>query len=101
MLGFAGGKFRFWVLLGLVFFSVWGLSARADNGIDIPLDSPQTSSSQASGTPPAQRGFFTRLGHAYIDDWTVDSSGAPPSPAPERRGTAAPLNSPPLPTPQW
>jgi hypothetical protein len=52
-----------------------------------------------AGTP--HRGFFTRLGHAYIDDWTVDSSGAPAAPAPERRGTPAPLNSPPFPAADW
>ena len=48
-----------------------------------------------------QRGFFTRLGHAYLDDWTVDSNGTPASPAPERRGTPAPLNSPPFPGADW
>lgn len=49
----------------------------------------------------ATRGSFTRLGHAYIDDWTVDSSGAPASPEPARRGTPAPLNSPPFPGADW
>jgi hypothetical protein len=50
---------------------------------------------------PAKRGFMTRLGHAYLDDWTVDSNGAPASPAPDRRGTAAPLDSPPFPGADW
>ena len=41
-------------------------------------------------TAPA-RGFFTRLGHAYLDDWTVDSNGSPAAPEPARRGTPRPL----------
>ncbi len=52
-------------------------------------------------TPALPQGFFTRLGHAYLDDWTVDSSGAPPAPEPARRGTPAPLNSPPFPSADW
>ena len=55
----------------------------------------------AAPTATPQRGFFTRLGHAYLDDWTVDSNGAAPSPAPERRGTPAPLSSPPFPNADW
>ena len=47
------------------------------------------------------RGFFTRLGHAYLDDWTVDSSGSPAAPEPARRGTPRPLNSPPFPSADW
>ena len=50
---------------------------------------------------PSPRGFFTRLGYAYLDDWTVDSNGIATSPAPARRGTPAPLNSPPFPAPDW
>lgn len=49
----------------------------------------------------AKQGFMTRLGHAYIDDWTSASSSAPAAPAPERRGTPAPLNSPPFPGADW
>ena len=67
--------------------------------------SPQSASTQAPAAttpqPPAPRGFFTRLGHAYLDDWTVDSSGQPPAPEPERRGTPRPLNSPPFPGADW
>ncbi len=57
---------------------------------------PATAST-STGASTAKRGFFTRLGHAYLDDWTVDSNGAPTPPAPERRGTPPPLNSPPFP----
>src|ERR1700761_7807231 len=60
---------------------------------DAPLQSTstQTPASPTLQPPPPHRGFFTRLGHAYIDDWTVDSNGLPPSPEPVRRGTPAPL----------
>ncbi len=57
-----------------------------------------------AATPPAnvpQRGFWTRLGHAYLDDWSPPVSDATPAPAPQRRGTPAPLNSPPFPSADW
>jgi hypothetical protein len=65
---------------------------------------PQTAPATAGTTPAAptaKRGFFTRLGHAYLDDWTVDSNGAPAAPEPARRGTPRPLNSPPFPSADW
>ena len=52
----------------------------------------------APATVTPQQGFFTRLGHAYLDDWTANTSTAP---APERRGTPAPLSSPPFPSADW
>jgi Putative beta-barrel porin-2, OmpL-like. bbp2/Carboxypeptidase regulatory-like domain len=56
----------------------------------------------ASTVAPKQKpGFFTRLGHAYLNDWTVDSNGSPAPPEPVRRGTPAPLNSPPFPGADW
>jgi hypothetical protein len=66
--------------------------------------SPQTpvpASLPAATVPKQERGFFTRLGHAYLDDWTVDSNGAPAAPEPARRGTPPPLNSPPFPSVDW
>src|SRR5580704_81777 len=61
-----------------------------------------TVSDAGTSTKPApQRGFFTRLGHAYLDDWTVDSNGSPNSPESPRRGTPRPLNSPPFPSADW
>ena len=78
---------------------------------DLALQAIATTPAQDAAAPPpsattpvapaATRGFFTRLGHAYLDDWTVDSNGAPASPAPARRGTPAPLNSPPFPAADW
>ena len=43
--------------------------------------------------------FFTRMGKAYIADWT----GTAPSDAnaPKRRGTPAPISSPPFPAADW
>src|SRR3984957_16367744 len=70
---------------------------------DAPLQSGSTQTPAATTLPaaPAPRGFFTRLGHAYLDDWTVNSNGQPPAPEPARRGTPAPLNSPPFPGADW
>ena len=72
-------------------------------GVDSEASSQAPAAAPVSAAPaPAQkRGFFTRLGHAYLDDWTVDSNGAPPAPEPVRRGTPAPLNSPPFPGADW
>ena len=52
-------------------------------------------------TPPVKRGFFTRLGHAYLEDWAPEYSTVPPAPEPARRGTPAPINSPPFPSSDW
>jgi Putative beta-barrel porin-2, OmpL-like. bbp2/Carboxypeptidase regulatory-like domain len=68
---------------------------------DLSVQTATTAAAPQPTTPPAKRGFMTRWGHAYLDDWTVDSSGAPAAPAPERRGTPAPLNSPPFPSADW
>jgi hypothetical protein len=51
---------------------------------------------QAQDATQASGGFFTRLGKAYLADWSAQSSGTP-----ERRGTPAPLNSPPFPSADW
>ncbi len=74
-------------------------SLRANNPAQL-----QTTDNAAPKVPPpaaTNRDFLTRLGHAYLDDWTVDSNGAPAAPSPERRGTPAPLNSPPFPSGDW
>jgi hypothetical protein len=74
---------------------------------DAPSQPDADASPQAAAVPapaPAstpKKGFFTRLGHAYLDDWTVDSNGSPAAPEPARRGTPRPLNSPPFPSADW
>ncbi len=83
-----------------------GASVRAD----LELQANAAASPQKAATPPPaapvaaftpKQGFFTRLGHAYLDDWTVDSNGLPASSEPTRRGTPRPLNSPPFPGADW
>ncbi len=75
-------------------------------GATLAADAPAQTDG-AGGPPPSgasaapKRGFFTRLGHAYLDDWTVDSNGSPAAPEPARRGTPRPLNSPPFPAADW
>ena len=44
-------------------------------------------------------GFFTRWGKAYIADWTGTAASDPN--APKRRGTPAPISSPPFPAVDW
>jgi len=68
---------------------------------DLPVQTAAAPAATPATPASAKRGFMTRWGHAYLDDWTVDSSGAPASPAPERRGTPAPLSSPPFPSADW
>jgi hypothetical protein len=55
--------------------------------------------SEGVATKP-QRGFFGRLVKAYADDWkgTADAGSAP---SPARRGTPAPVASPPFPFSDW
>lgn len=80
-------------------------STSSATATDPAADLPDLNPSQASGanapTPAAKRGFFTRLGHAYLDDWAPEYSGVLPGPEPVRRGTPAPINSPPFPSSDW
>jgi hypothetical protein len=46
----------------------------------------------------AQRRFFARFAHAYLDDW---KGTVPSSPEPPRRGFPAPESSPPFPFSDW
>ena len=107
------------LLLLVACFVVPASFAAADPAGDVPsgtivpepatgnaLDAAALPAGDAPPTPavPAQtvqRGFFTRLGHAYLDDWTVDSNGSVAAPEPARRGTPRPLNSPPFPGADW
>ena len=53
-------------------------------------------------TPPStsEAGFFSRWGHAYLSDWSGNSPGTQ-IPQQPRRGTPAPLPSPPYPASDW
>jgi hypothetical protein len=55
---------------------------------------PSTPQPQAASSRP-QGEFFTRLGSAYLSDWSPDPSTS--STAPQRRGYPAPLDSTPFP----
>lgn len=63
-------------------------------------------SSSTAGIPNAptaqsqpQAGFFTRWGRAYVADWTGKTASDPN--ASQRRGTPAPIASPPFPATDW
>jgi hypothetical protein len=73
-----------------------------------PIDAPQASSSEpaatqapTAATPPLlDNSFFHRLGRAYVADWAGNApvTAVPQSP---RRGTPAPIPSPPYPASDW
>ncbi|WP_131994954.1 outer membrane beta-barrel protein [Acidipila rosea] len=67
-----------------------------------PNGEPLLEDNAGSSAPaPSRQGFIVRLGHAYLDDWTSSSNGSAPAAEPARRGTPAPLNSPPFPSADW
>jgi len=53
----------------------------------------------APATTKPSADFFTRLGRAYVADWT--NTTASDLNAPKRRGTPAPISSPPFPSADW
>ncbi len=81
------------------------LPAARDTYVELALQQTPERTPNAAAPPQAVpgRGFWTRLGHAYLDDWSppTPTSDATPAPAPERRGYPAPLNSPPFPSADW
>ena len=77
------------------------LTLQQTGGVSSAASPASSSTTKTSETQAPKRGFFTRWGHAYIDDWTASSSGAPEPPAPARRGTPPPLSSPPFPSADW
>jgi hypothetical protein len=69
---------------------------------NIASDSAQSAPAAPSApTPSVKRGFFSRWGHAYLEDWAPEYSGVLPGPEPARRGTPAPISSPPFPSSDW
>ncbi len=71
--------------------------------VDAPtgtVGSLNADASTAPSIPSPSAGFLTRLGSAYVADW---SGKAPLTQATsqDRRGTPPPLNSPPFPSPDW
>jgi hypothetical protein len=73
-------------------------SSAVAQGVDsapTPVQITPEDPAQSISAPPGN--FFTRLAHAYQDDWHPDAH-APVSPAPLRRGYEAPLDSTPFPS---
>lgn len=77
-------------------------SAAASSDAPAATDSaPQaTPASSATPAPTPDHSFFHRLGRAYIADWTGNGPGTA-VPQQPRRGTPAPLSSPPYPGADW
>ena len=71
---------------------------------DIATEGPSAIQAPAAASPappliPADNGFFHRLGRAYIADWAGNGPGTETKEP--RRGTPAPLSSPPYPAADW
>jgi hypothetical protein len=78
------------------------IAASSDQPISATAtDSSPAVSAQAPTAVPAKSnpGFFTRWGKAYLADWTGTTPTDPN--APQRRGTPAPISSPPFPASDW
>jgi hypothetical protein len=84
-------------IFGLILFGCGALAASGQNGVLSDPDPAAVSSTLPSAPRPAG-GFFARLAHAYADDWKGAASSGPP---PARRGTPAPISSPPFPGADW
>jgi hypothetical protein len=75
--------------------------AGGDNAADITLQTAEPSQPAAAApAAPKDNGFFHRVGRAYVADWANNGPGTqvPQSP---RRGTPAPIYSPPYPAGDW
>ena len=70
----------------------------SEDGVGQPAAGQATSAS-APAVPLKRPGFFTRWGKAYLADWTGTTPTDPN--APKRRGTDAPIPSPPYPASDW
>jgi hypothetical protein len=71
--------------------------------VDIQSPVPPTAPVQAPAAAPAtpaDNGFFHRLGRAYVADWAGNGPGTA-VPQATRRGTPAPIMSPPYPASDW
>jgi hypothetical protein len=100
---------RFPVKHGHLFAVVAVLFSLAIPAISQSSSTSQDSSTSADDAKPASPapapffkptdGFFTRWGKAYIADWTGTAPSDPN--APKRRGTPAPISSPPFPAADW
>ena len=75
-------------------------SGQAPAGLSTPVPSQPSAPAVAPTTPlKPPPGFFTRMGWAYLADWTGITPTDPN--APKRRGTDPPIPSPPYPASDW
>jgi hypothetical protein len=81
-----------------------GATSAAAEVADDAADPQSAPAGPTAGVVPplAQRpGFFTRWGKAYVADWSGNAPGTDPSLVSKRRGTPAPIFSPPYPATDW
>ena len=79
---------------------VAGSDAAATVDIQSPVPPSAPAAAPAAPTTPADNGFFHRLGRAYVADWAGNGPGTA-VPQATRRGTPAPIMSPPYPASDW
>lgn len=89
-------RFSKYLIVFLAFLFVAGTQGKAQESSSTAAI-PNASEAQSQSQP--QAGFFTRLGRAYVADWTGKTATDPN--APRRRGTPAPIASPPFPSTDW
>jgi hypothetical protein len=77
-----------------------GLDAVATVDAQSPVPAAPAQTTAPSPVAPADNGFFHRLGRAYVADW-AGNSPATAVPQVARRGTPAPIMSPPYPASDW
>ena len=73
--------------------------ASVDVQSPVPAAAPAQAPAAVPATPP-DNGFFHRLGRAYVADWGGNGPGTA-LPQATRRGTPAPIMSPPYPASDW
>jgi Putative beta-barrel porin-2, OmpL-like. bbp2 len=74
-------------------------NSASSSGQATPVSNIAVTSAVTSALPKIKPGFFARWGKAYLADWTGTTPVDPN--APKRRGTDAPIPSPPFPASDW
>ncbi len=87
---------------GFTFFtpSTTAKAVDADGSVGEYSSSDGQATAAAPATPSKDNGFFHRLGRAYTADW-AGNGPATAVPQKDRRGTPAPIPSPPYPATDW
>lgn len=104
----SGRSVSFW-LLAPVLFAVAAYGQSQPGSTSSNADATSSSATQslpaapapaATGTTADSAGFFTHLGRAYVADWSGHSPITQAT-SQDRRGTPAPISSPPFPASDW